>query len=164
MKVPSQYFTSTVFLCFFLLVNLLQETMPEPLHSSNNWSCRHGPPLCWANFEMIMSALWREHSSQTKVRFPMIMQFLVLMYVLSTLFAWTTPNTSQLRCLMKRVFCQAEQHGQLFILHCSSNYHSDKDSPLLRISSRRWCSSLRQRHFQLDNFVYSVGVKTTEML
>jgi hypothetical protein len=28
----------------------------------------------------------------------------------------------------------------------------------------RWYSSLRQRHFKLDNFVYSVGVKTTEML
>ena len=53
-------------------------------------------------------------------------------------FAWTTPNTLQLRyrfgfdaCLVKRV-CQAEQHytlhctyGQLFVLHCAAGYHSD---------------------------------------
>ena len=58
------------------------------------------------------------------------------MYVLSTPFAWATPNTLQLRCLMKRVWAKMSNtihctYGQLFVLHCASNYHSDKDSPLL---------------------------------
>jgi hypothetical protein len=62
--------------------------------------------------------------------------FLVLMYVLSTPFAWTTPNTLQLRRLMKRVWTKLSNtlhctYGQLVVLHCASNYHSDKDNSLL---------------------------------
>jgi hypothetical protein len=54
---PSQYFTSAVFLCSFLLATFL------PLHFSNDWSCRHGPQFrmtIWSgifcNFESLY--LW----------------------------------------------------------------------------------------------------------
>ena len=65
------------------------------------------------------------------------------MYVLSTPFAWTTPNTLQIRCrfgfdmFVEKGLGQAEQHytlytyGQQFVLHCAADYHSGKDSPLL---------------------------------
>ena len=51
-------------------------------------------------------------------------------------------------------------YGQLFVLHCEADYHSGR----VFVVVLRWCSSLSQRHFKLDNYVYSVGVKTTEML
>jgi hypothetical protein len=74
----------------------------------------------------------------------------------------------------------------VYTLHCTADYHSGKHSPLLLkflqnsksmktpkqkkglfrvfVVVVRWCSSLSQRHFKLDNYVYSVGVKTMEML
>jgi hypothetical protein len=78
------------------------------------------------------------------------------MYVLSTPFAWTTPNTLQLRCLMKRVRAELSNtihctYGQLFVLHCASNYHSDKDSSLL------WGSSRRRPKGKNHKFWYLIG-------
>jgi hypothetical protein len=55
------------------------------------------------------------------------------MYVLSTPFAWTD---LALIGLMKRVWAKLSNnihctYGQLFVLHCASNYHSENDSSLL---------------------------------
>jgi hypothetical protein len=95
---------------------------------------------------------------------------------------------------MKRVWIKLSNtihctHGQLFVLHCplAAGYHSGKDSPLLlkfpqnsksmknskaKISaSYSFCCCCidgahpwSQRHFKADNYIYSVSVKTTEML
>jgi hypothetical protein len=58
-------------------------------------------------------------------------------------FAWTPPNTFQLRsrfgfdgCLVKRVWAELNNtihsaNGQLFVLHCAADYNSGKDSHLL---------------------------------
>ena len=56
------------------------------------------------------------------------------MYVLSKPSDWTTPDTLQLRCLMKRVWAKLSNtihctYGQLFVFHCASNCHPDKDIP-----------------------------------
>ena len=82
-------------------------------------------------------------------------------------------------------------YGQLFVVHCAiltmtaptvpfwqRQLPPAEVPPELKINENskakkrarvfvvvvRWCSSLSQRHFKLDNYVYSVGVKTTEML
>ena len=84
----------------------------------------------------------------SEVRFTTLIQFLVLMCILSTHLSKINPNTLQLKYRFCNVWAKLNNtvhctHGQLFVLSCAADYHSWKDSPfckyfLIFISRTKW--------------------------